>query len=168
MEDTGIMVVAIFLAAIIMFIYPLTIMADKNDDISSLTIQSTTTEFTNNVRKTGRLTQDDYDNFLSSLASTGNSYNVEITIQILDDNPARVETTNTQSIGENRYYTLYTTQVREQLPLILKDGDIISVNVRNTNSTIAMQLRNYMYRVTGNNLSTITASASGIVTTNGK
>lgn len=168
MEDSAIMVVAIFLAAIIMFIYPLMTMADKNDDVSSLTIQVATTEFTNNVRKTGRITQDEYDNFLTSLASTGNVYDVEITIQVLDPNPSKIQTASTQTIGDNTYYTLYTTQVVDQLPLSLKDGDIISVTVENTNTTIAMQLRNYMYRVTGNDSSTITASASGIVTTTGK
>ena len=48
------------------------------------------------------------------------------------------------------------------------EGDIVSVTVKNTNATIGMQLRNFMYKVTGNNSSTITASASGIVTINGQ
>ena len=51
---------------------------------------------------------------------------------------------------------------------MLKEGDIISVTVENTNVTIGQQLRNFMYKVTGNNSSAVTASASGIVTTNGQ
>ena len=52
--------------------------------------------------------------------------------------------------------------------LVLKEGDIVSVTVENTNVTIGQQLRNFMYKVTGNNSSAVTASASGIVTTNGQ
>ena len=175
MEDSGIMVVGIFLAAIIMFIYPLMTIADIKDDISALTVQVATTEFTNNIRKTGKITYDDYESFYVTLAGTGNAYNVEITVQILDENEATSQTNSTQQTGENVYYTLYTTQIEQQLlsaassnSLILKDGDIVSVSVKNTSTTIAVQLRNFMYKVTGNDSSTITASASGMVTTTGK
>ena len=59
---------------------------------------------------------------------------------------------------------MYTTQVLEQLPLSLNEGDIISVNVKNTNTTIAGQLRNFMYKVTGNSTGNIVAQEAGIVT----
>ena len=59
---------------------------------------------------------------------------------------------------------MYTTQVLEQLPLSLNEGDIVSVNVENTNTTVAGQLRNFMYKVTGNTSGNIVAQESGIVT----
>lgn len=167
MGDSAITVVAIFLAAILMFIFPLMTMADKKDDVSTLDIQVATNQFTDTIRTTGKLTQDEYDNFVLTLAATGNSYDVEITAQILDENPSKKTTTGT-TIGENVYYTMYTTQVLDALPLSLKEGDIVSVSVENSNVTIAQQLRNFMYKVTGNSSSTIAASASGIVTTTGK
>ena len=43
------------------------------------------------------------------------------------------------------------------------DSEFIVV-VKNANQTIAVQLRNKLYKVTGNDSSTITAEASGIVT----
>ena len=49
----------------------------------------------------------------------------------------------------------------------LKEGDIISVSVKNTNTTIAQILRNFVYRVTGNTSYQIAAQQSGIVTING-
>lgn len=167
MGDSAMTIVAIFLAAILMFIFPLMTMADKKDDVSTLSIQTATTDFTDTIRTTGKLTQDEYDNFILTLASTGNSYKVDITVQVLDEDPSKKETSATQTIGDNVYYTMYTTQVLEQLPLSLKEGDIVSVSVENTNVTIAQQLRNFMYKVTGNNSSTVTAAASGIVTTIG-
>ena len=77
-------------------------------------------------------------------------------------------------IGDNVYYTQYTTQIIDTLnssasggKMQLKEGDIISVKAYNTNVTIAQQLRNFMYKVTGNSSSAIAAEASGMVTTSG-
>ncbi len=172
MGDSAITVVAIFLAAILMFVFPLMTMADKKDDVSTLSIQTATTEFTDNIRTTGRITQENYDNFILTIGATGNSYDVEMTVHVLDENPAKKSARQETTIGDNVYYTMYTTQILDTLKtsptLALKEGDIVSVSVKNTNTTIAGQLRNFMYKVTGNNLSSIAASSSGIVTTNGK
>ena len=162
MGDSAMVVVAIFLAAILMFVFPLMTMADKKDDVSTLTVQTATTEFTDTIRTTGKLTQEKYDNFTQTLASTGNTYNVDLKVQVLDENPAKKESSATQKIGDNIYYVIYTTQVLDAISkgdLVLKEGDIV---------TIGQQLRNFMYKVTGNNSSAVTASASGIVTTNGQ
>ena len=164
MGDSAVTIIAIFLAAILMFVYPLMTMADKTDDVSQLAIQNATTEFTNKIRTTGYLSQDDYDNFILTLASTGNAYEAEITIQKLDQNPAKKANGETVTIGQNVYYTMYTTQVLEALPLNLVEGDIVTVDVQNTNTTIAGQLRNFMYKVTGKTSGNIVAKESGIVT----
>ena len=168
MGDSAVTIIAIFLAAILMFVFPLMTMADKSDDVSQLSVQTATTEFTNKIRTTGAITQEDYDNFILTLASTGNAYNAEITVQKLDQNPAKKETGETTTIGQNVYYTMYTTQVLDALSgsskLSLTEGDIVSVNVQNTNTTIAGQLRNFMYKVTGNSTGNIVAQESGIVT----
>ena len=164
MGDSAVTIIAIFLAAILMFVFPLMTMADKSDDVSQLSIQTATTDFTNKIRTTGYISQDDYDNFVLTLASTGNSYNAEITVQKLDQNPAKKESGSTTTIGQNVYYTMYTTQVLDSLPLSLTEGDIVSVNVQNTNTTIAGELRNFMYKVTGNSTGNIVAQESGIVT----
>lgn len=171
MGDSAMAIVAIFLAAILMFIFPLMTVADEKDDVSTLTAQTATTEFTNEIRATGKLTQEDYDNFVLTLAATGNSYDVEMTVQVLDENPAKKETSGTVTIGNNVYYVMYTTQILEQLQdagvITFKEGDIISVAINNTNVTVAQQLRNWVYSVTGNDESTITAKSSGFVTANG-
>ncbi len=174
MGDSAVTIVAIFLAAILMFVFPLMTMADKSDDVSQLSIQSSTTEFTNKIRTTGAITQEDYDNFSQTLAATGNSYQVEITVQKLDQNPAKKASGDGTTIGDNVYYTMYTKQVLEGIStdtdtdtnkvLSLNEGDIVSVSVENTNTTIASQLRNFMYRVTGKSSGNIVAQESGIVT----
>ena len=64
MGDSLITVVAIFLAAILMFIFPLMSLAERNDDISQLAVQTATSEFVENVRTTGKMTLEDYDAYL--------------------------------------------------------------------------------------------------------
>ena len=170
MGDTAMTVGAIFIAAILMFVFPLMTMADKNDDVAQLSAQKATTEFVNTVRNTGKLTEDNYNSFVSTLAATGNSYDVEMTLQHKDENPAKKSTQGQTTIGDNVYYTDKTTQIISNLGIgngviNLKEGDIFTVEVENTNQTIATQLRNFIYKVTGNSSKTIVASESGMVTT---
>ena len=165
MGDTTITVIAIFLAAILMFVFPLMTLSDRTDDVSQLSVQTTTTEFVDNVKKTGKLTEENYGKFVEQISATGNTYDVELKVQILDENLGKkASSVAMDKIGENQYYTMYTTQVLNSLPLSLTEGDIVSVNVQNTNTTIAGQLRNFMYKVTGNSTGNIVAQDSGIVT----
>ena len=172
MGDSLITVVAIFLAAILMFIFPLMTLADRTDDISSLSVQTSTTEFVDGIRTTGKMTLEDYEEYLGELTSTGNTFDVEMLIQQLDENPG-VKTTQAEAtkIGENLYYNIYTTQIMNQLNstgrITLKEGDIVTVTVKNTNQTISQMLRNFFYSITGNESSEIVGQHSGIVSVNG-
>ena len=51
--------------------------------------------------------------------------------------------------------------------ITLKEGDRVVVSVKNTNQTIAQSLKNFFYRLTGNDTYQIFAEHAGIVTTNG-
>ena len=172
MGDSFVTIIAIFLAAILMFVFPLMSMSERTDDVSQLSVQTATTEFVDKIRTTGKLTQDNYDKYLQTLASTGNSYDVDMQVQLLDENPG-VKTTQTDmtKIGENLYYDLYTSQIEDKLDnqgkIILKEGDRVSVTVKNTNQTIAQTLKNFFYRLTGNDTYQIYAEHAGIVTVNG-
>ena len=172
MGDSLITVVAIFLAAILMFIFPLMSLAERTDDISSLAVQTATTEFVDNVRMTGKMTLEDYEAYISELASTGNSFDIEILIQELDENPGK-KTTQAEAtkIGENLYYNKYTTQVLDDLDrlgrITLKEGDIVTVTARNTNQTISQMLRNFFYMISGNDSYQIAGQHTGVVAVNG-
>ena len=52
MSDTLITIIAIALAAILMFIFPLMTMSDRTDDVSQLTVDTATTEFVDDIRTT--------------------------------------------------------------------------------------------------------------------
>ena len=171
MGDSAMTVVAIFLAAILMFVFPLMTMADRKDDTVTLSIQTETDRYVQEIATTGMTSKDAYDKYVQTLSATGNAYDVDITVQVLDENPSKKEASATSRIGENVYLTKHTTQVLDELKqgtLILKEGDIVTINVKNRNETIGTQLRNFMYKVTGNNTSTVTATATKMVTTNGQ
>lgn len=178
MGDSLITVVAIALAAVLMFVFPLLTVSQNSDSTSTLSVQNATTEFVENIRSKGQITRDAYDRYIQTINSTGNTFDVQIEVQILDENPGKKTTqTNQKKIGENIYYTKYTTQVLSEIgvgtnssnstKMTLKEGDIVTVMASNTNTTIAQTLRNFLYRIAGNNTSSIAASHSGIVTSNG-
>lgn len=172
MGDSLITVVAIFLAAILMFIFPLMSLAERTDDISQLAVQTATTDFVDQIRTTGKVTLEDYEAYLNDISSTGNTFEVEILIQELDENPGvKVTQAEATKIGENIYYNMYTTQVENQLTdtgrINLKEGDIVTVTARNTNQTISQMLRNFFYMISGNDSYQIEGQHTGVVTANG-
>ncbi len=165
-------IIAIFLAAILIGIFPMMAIADRNDDISQLSVQTSITEFVDTVRKTGKITRDTYDSLVMELYSTGNTYDVTLEIQVLDDNPSKKTTQADETkIGENIYYTVYTSQVINELDrngfYILKEGDMVTVSASNNNKTISQSLKNFFYSLSGTNTYSIVASQTGIVAVNG-
>jgi len=176
MGDTLITITAIALAAVLMFIFPLMTMSDRADDVAGLTVKTATTEFVDDVRTTGKLTIDKYSKFVETISATGNTYDIEMELKVLDENPGKKTTqVATTKIGENVYYSMYTSQILDTIApvgggkatLTLKEGDIFSANVKNTNTTLSQQLKNFFYAVAGNDTYIITAGHAGIVTANG-
>lgn len=182
MEDTTISVIGIIIAIIIMFIVPLILIADRADDISQLIAQTATVEFVDEVIKSGKITEENYQKLANSLESSGNTYNIELEVKILDENTSKKATDNSQDllIGNNTYYSLYTTQILDKLgssasnndynlqgKLVLKQGDQISVIVKNSSTTLSQSLKSFYYKAKGEDLHIIAATASGTVAING-
>lgn len=172
-DSSFVTIIAIILAAVLMFIFPLMSMSQRTDDVSQIAVQTATEEFVIDIRTSGKLTEDKLDKYLTVLYSTGNSYDVQITIDVLDENPGKkTAQVSGDKIGENITYSIYTSQVEQNLEkngyMLLKEGDNIKVEVKNTNTTIAQMFLNVFYSITGNDTYAIAASSSGIVTTTGK
>lgn len=181
MEDTTISIIGIFIAAIIMFIVPLILISDRADDIAQLTTQTATANFVDNVIKSGKITNDDYEDFVHMINTTGNAYDVEMELKILDPNSAKQYTVASPSgdIGPNTYYSIFASQIEEKLAnvydknadndgaIILKEGDFFSVTVKNKSLTLSQSLKNIYYKIKGENIHIILATASGTVAING-
>ena len=171
MSDTFITIMAVIIVAVIMFIFPLMATANQNDSITQTSVQTMVSDFVNTVAKEGKITRSNYDDFIQKLYATGNSYDVELEVQILDDNPG-AKGENIKVIGENIYYSEFTTAIVSKLDsegaYKLKQGDYILAKVTNTNVTFGTQMKNFFYSIMGKDTIAIEASASALVTTTGK
>ncbi len=175
MNDTFITVIAIFLTAVLLFVFPVLTMADKLDDASNAKVDTITSNFVSEIQMTGKLTLKDYNSFIEELASTGNTYDVNMEVKILDENPGKkASQTDKDKIGENVYYSIYTTQIEDILKnsdnnnqYTFKEGDLIKVTVKNTNLTLSQQMKNWLYTIAGNDTYTVSATESAMVATNG-
>ena len=181
MGDSLMTVIAIFIATILMFVFPLMSVSERNDDISQLAAQTATVEFVDKVSSTGKITVNDYDAFVQALSATGNTYDIELEAKILDENPGKKVTwASGDKIGENVYYSQFTSQIENVLypeeengkakpngVYVLKEGDIISVSVKNTNQTLSQMLRNFFYTISGQDVYQVAAESAKMITVNG-
>ena len=125
------------------------------------------------IQTTGKITPQRYEQFVEAINSTGNLYDIEIEIKVLDDNPGKKSVqVQRDKLGENYYYEVFNSQVMEKIdandPYLLKEGDIVAVKVKNTSQTLSQQFKNFFYTVIGNDTYTIAADHGGIVTATGK
>lgn len=175
MEETAVSIIGIIIASIIMFIVPLTLVADRSDDIAQLLVQTATAEFVDDIIKTGKITNERYQQFISSITTSKNLYDVDMEIKVLDENTSKITGTN------NTYYSIYTSQIEDIIgvsgdainnnnrdgKIVLKQGDAISVTVRNSSQTLSQSLKSFYYSIKGTDIQIIAATASGTVSING-
>lgn len=173
MNDTLVTIIAIFIAAILMFVFPLMTIADRNDDVAQQAVQQKTVEFVDKERNVGAILQADLDSYKEEIGSLGHSFNVDIEVKKMDDNVGKKTSWTTSSVvGENVYYSVFTDTIENQVygasgKYPLKEGDIISVSAVNTDITIAQSLRNVFYAISGKGTYQIAGSHSGVVQNNG-
>ena len=174
MSDTLMSIIGIFLAIVIMFVFPLMELAGKGDEVSQTVVEVAVSDFVNTVATTGQITWSDYNKLLQKLYSTGNSFDIQIEAQILDDNPRRATTTASSNVlGEYKYYSVYTNTILSELEKSenskyqLKNDDYIIVSVKNTNTTMGTQLKNLLYNLIGKDTYTIGTFSSALVLNTG-
>lgn len=175
-------VLALFLAATLVVGVPLVTLTDRVDNVTQESTKLIVDEFVTEIKNTGKLSRTAYQNFENRLAATGNTYDIEIEIHHLDENPGKkTAQANYTKIGENVYYIEYTTQVLKQIGIkvdnedtknedvmLLKEGDMVYVSVKNENSTAAQTLKSSLFNYSNAEEYAISASGSGMVTVNGK
>lgn len=171
MSDTFITIIVIVVVGLAMFAFPLITTANQNDKITQTAVQALVSNFVNTAAKEGKITTDNYDSFIQKLYATGNTYDVELEVQVLDDNPGK-KGNNIDTIGENISYSVYTNTIQNELNTknvyLLKQGDYIKAKVLNNNVTFGTQLKNLLYSLVGKDTIAIEAKGSALVTKTGK
>ena len=172
MSDTLVTIIGIFLTAVLMFVFPLMTVSNTQDNIAQVSVQSLVAEFVNNVATKGKITQDDYNTFISKLYATGNTYDVQLEHKKMTTNPNKGAD---DQIGENLYYSVYNSVIIDSIETginyneeyLMKKGDYIIVTVKNTNTTIASQIKNFVYSIIEKDINRIAASSSALVVSTG-
>lgn len=156
MSDSLMLVIGIFVAVILMFIFPLMSLSERTDDISQSVVQTATSEFVDKISIAGKIKTSDYETYAQTIGATGNTYEIEIEVQHLDENPGKKSVvTSGDLVGENVRYSTFTTEILSDMydggeakDYPLKKGDNVIVTAKNTNKTMAQMLRTTFYKVT--------------------
>ena len=176
MDNVLMTVLGLFLATILIFIFPLMSLTERNDDISQTIVQTATAEFVDKISLSGSIKPSDYEEYIQKLESTGNTFDVQIEVQHLDENFSKKNSTTAKDlIGENERYSTFSTEILDNMYLedgssqnyILKKGDNVIITAKNTNKTMAQTLRTFVYKITGKGTYQVIASSSGMVTNDG-
>ncbi len=174
MQNSTSTIIALFVAAVLLFVVPLVTLTERNDNVVQENVKLIVEEFVTDIKNTGKLTMAKYQNFQNRLSATGNEYNIEMEIQYLDENPGKkLEQSNYTKIGENVYYSEYTSQILDKLnnstnkTIVLKEGDLVYVGVTNQNSTAAQTLKSSFLSFSNEGEYVISADSSGMVNVNG-
>ena len=180
MADSGASTVAaLCVTGVLLFGVPLVTLTNRIDNVRQENSKLLVEEFVTEVTNTGKLTRTNYEEFVNKLDATGKTYDIEMEIWHIDENPGK-KTSQVQytKIGENGYWIEATTQILPQIgikvtnndtvnttnkEMLLKEGDKIYVKVKYENGNTAGSSL-IGYSIEGEYA---TESSSGMVTVNG-
>lgn len=171
MQDTVMTIIAIVVAGILLFVFPLMAVSERSNDIAQTAAQKAVTEFIGEVSTTGAITNEQYSRLVSSLNATGNTYKIDMQITKVDENRGKKASwTNQNVVGENTSFNVYTETIQNSLDkkgsYNLKRGDTVSVTVSNSNRTLAQNFRSLLF-AQDKDVAEISAHESAIVTATG-
>ena len=155
MSDSFVTIILILIASVMIFMVPMIAVSHRKDVVSTQTVQAAINEFVDSTRKTGKVTQEEFSNLVQTLETTGETYEVNININNIDENPSKKDTSSVVDqvkIGENIYYTEYTTQVEKKLEenngeIKLSTGDFVTVDVENKSQTMYQGFKKLLYSI---------------------
>lgn len=173
MGDSLMTILAIFLAVMLMFFFPMLSVSERTDSISQLAVEAAVTDFVDNSRSMGKVTVANYEKLVNALNATGNSYQIEMQRKALDENVGKKTAWLSKDVwGENGYITYYNSQILETLlrdeDYLMNEGDTFYCKAENDNVTLSQTFRSVFYSTSSNNAYQVSAQHSGIVTATGK
>ncbi|MGL5381764.1 hypothetical protein [Clostridium sp.] len=143
-------VVAIIVAVVIMFGYPILDNFQRIDDISQVVVLSETTEFVDSVRALGYITREMYTEFNGQLTATGNVYRIQMEHYRKKYDPIYDESNVFQGSYETNYQYIHNDDILQKLTddgvYYFSQEDMFNVKVHNINKTVATRLQDMIYK----------------------
>lgn len=145
MGDSLSVIFATIVAAIIMFLFPMLDTWERQDDLSYMAAYTAVVDTVDAVRNTGRLTEDMYNDLVSTVTATGNRFQIQMEHRqyvVVPDNAGSYEMV---------YVTHYTDEILNYLESAsgeyteFNKGDFFYISIKNTNKTQATMLKQNLY-----------------------
>lgn len=139
-------VICILLASVLMFLFPLLYLAQKQDAINQVYLEDSTVTFVNDIKNHGYITSNMYERYLKKVNETDNLYKIELVHTHTVVDPKYDETTDTFM---DDYYTYdkctYEDDIMKVIyeddhPYYMRQGDSISLKIYNRTNTFAGRL----------------------------
>ena len=157
MKDTISVIFASIFLVLVIVILPLFSILDRQDNIAYNVVLTQTSKFVDQARINGFITEEEYMNFVSTLASTGNTYNITIEAykhKLIQTGPStnqytdELELYNTEDVAEfltNKQVNEEAVDSNKKQNIYLFDkNDEIYVRVYNTNITAGSVMYNML------------------------
>lgn len=136
-------IICILLVSVLMFLSPLFYLAQKQDVINQVYVESKTVEFVNDIKNHGYITANMYERYLDRLGDTGNLYVIEMVHAHTVVNP---EYDEDSGAFLDDYYTYQESTYQDDILMeifegtgtyYLRQGDYVSIKVYNKTETFA-------------------------------
>lgn len=135
------------IACVLLYILPAMIIATKQDDISQGMIDKAVVSFVDNAKATGKVSPEQYITMCNDIDKTGLQCHISLIVSKKFAIPQG-----------NRYETLHEDYIKEEITeemfpstgenkdYLLKHGDYIEVEVKNTAPSLGLKLANMLYQ----------------------
>lgn len=152
MEEIVQRIFAIIFATLVFFILPIYMTFEKRDDVSYTLALKITSTFVNQVKSKGYLTQEMYDEFVSELAATNNSYDIQMQHISKTYNPViNVYENKTNTLIDTLEYSIYESQYtssdlsKKGITVKNYDGKKITYDSKNYTFKLTYKLSDIIY-----------------------
>ena len=92
-----------------------------------------------NVKKTGKITIEDYNKLIETLNATGYTYNLELTVKLSGKQPLKM----INNISESQFYDKYTSEIIECLNnegvYYFNVGEIVTLTIKSPKNEVGGQ-----------------------------
>lgn len=152
---------------VLIFIFPMVYQSQRYDTVAQSYVSSITDDFIDNICETGKLTANDYTNFISALNKSGNLYDVNLTVKeisVVKTDTGSIENTTKDITNDEIIKQLFSTSVADDKQNVMRigSGSYVNIVVKNKNKTLSARLQQVFYATVVDN-PTIYVTDGGVV-----
>ncbi|HEX3028799.1 MAG TPA: hypothetical protein VHT34_05760 [Clostridia bacterium] len=156
MEDIFGKIIALILAVLLLFVAPILLMFENQDETSRIYVLSETSKFVDSVRSLGYISPTFYEDYQKKLSNTNNLYEIKMEHYHLSHDPVYTDFSDASTFQNDfkvNYKAAYNQEILEKIyPTSntrdlykMSKGDYFCVLVYNKNKTFATKIQEMLY-----------------------